>query len=58
VVYKKGCENRGVDAHCCALSFPKPKWLDQMATSYEHDDYARDVIAKITLDSLSVPHFS
>jgi hypothetical protein len=54
IVYKKGVENRGVDAlsrnpyaeeltshsSCYALSVCLPKWLEQVVHSYEGDSYA------------------
>jgi hypothetical protein len=72
IVYKKGVENRGVDAlsrnpyveklddhsACYGLSVCQPKWLQQVLQSYEQDEYAQDLITKMTLDSFAVPHFT
>jgi hypothetical protein len=40
------------------LSSYQPLWLDQLVSSYQHDKFAKDAIAKITMDALAVPHFS
>jgi hypothetical protein len=63
VLYKKGIENRVVDAlsrnpnhaddslSCHALSVVQPKWLEEVVLSYESDAYSSDLMAKLLLDS-------
>jgi hypothetical protein len=70
VLYKKGVENRVVDAlsrnpshaddslSCPALSVVQPKWLEKVIMSIELDTYSSDLMAKLLLDSSSVPDFS
>jgi hypothetical protein len=35
-----------------------PKWLERVSASYEQDEFAKDVIAKLAMDQEVVPHFS
>jgi hypothetical protein len=67
VVYKKGAENRVVDAlsrrthdpaECCSLSAPTPQWLQLVLTSYDADAHAKDQLAKLSLDPMAVPNFT
>jgi hypothetical protein len=67
VTYKKGQDNKVadalsrrpvVDAMCSALTVCKPKWLDQVALSYEKDPYAHDLISKLMVDERAVPGYS
>jgi hypothetical protein len=66
IIYKKGIENAVADAisrksgtsvTCMAISSCQPQWLDELEASYEQDLYAKDIIAKLTLHELVVPHF-
>jgi hypothetical protein len=67
IIYKKGVENAAADAMsrrpaplgtCLVLSSCQPLWLDQLVSSYQHDKFAKDAIAKLTVDASAVPHFS
>jgi hypothetical protein len=67
IIYKKGSDNTTVDAlsrrtldaeSYYTLSVSQPKWLDKISTSYDQDEFTQDVIAKLALDSETVPHFS
>ena len=67
IVYKKGADNRVVDAlsrrtaqteECFSLSSSIPVWLEQVASSYAADSYAQSIITKLALDATAVPHFS
>jgi hypothetical protein len=64
IIYKRGYDNNAIDAlskrsssaETYALSVSKPKWLDKVSASYEQDEFANDVIAKLTLDHESIPN--
>jgi hypothetical protein len=67
VVYKKGSENRVTDAlsrrnrdpaECCSLSAPTPQWLQLVLTSYNADEYDKDLVAKLSLNPKAVPNFT
>jgi hypothetical protein len=67
IVYKKGIENGAADALprkpasqevCYAMSSYQPVWLEQISSSYEVDQFATDVISKLSVDESVVPHFA
>jgi hypothetical protein len=67
IVYKKGIENVAVDGllrrpiaqeQSCAISIYKPKWLDQVVSSYEQDSAVQDMIAKLAIDAEAIPNFT
>jgi hypothetical protein len=67
IVYKQGAENRAayalsrkpfLDSECYAISVCQPKWLEEVTQSYEADQYCKDVIAKLAVDTNAVPNFS
>jgi hypothetical protein len=67
IVYKKGIENGAADAllrrpiaqeQSCAISVCKPKWLDQVVSSYEWDSGVQDMIAKLAIDAEAIPNFT
>jgi hypothetical protein len=70
IIYKKGSENSAVDAlsrrpHPAskenaryAISVVKPKGLEQMIHSYESDEVAKSIIAKLVVDGGVVPNFT
>jgi hypothetical protein len=67
IVYKKGIENVVVDGllrrpiaqeQSCAISIYKPKWLDQVVSSYEQDSAVQDMIAKLAIDAEAIPNFT
>jgi hypothetical protein len=70
VVYKKGSDNRAVDAlsrnpshinihsDCNATYVLQPKWLEEVVQSYDSDPCSSNNIAKLMLDSNYVPNFS
>jgi hypothetical protein len=67
IAYKKGVENCATDAlsrrphsqdTCCAISVCKPKWLEQVVSSYTDDAFVSDLIAKLSLDNSFVPYYS
>lgn len=64
--YKKGRENRVADAlsrashssEIRAISTVVPVWMEQVANSYEHDTKCLDLIAKLGIDSTTIPNYS
>jgi hypothetical protein len=65
--YRKGPENRVADALSCfpepdvtcgSISVATPAWTQAIADSYQDDQYAQDLITKLTIDPAAVPHFS
>jgi hypothetical protein len=72
IVYKKGVENKVADAlsrkpsvevllessDCYSLSVCQPKWLEQVLQSYDQDEYAKGLIAKLHVDNTVVPNVS
>lgn len=67
VLYKPGSSNRAADAlsrhsappsSCAAISTITPQWIQDVASSYLHDNEATAMIAKLAVDPQSVPHFS
>ncbi|WVZ81560.1 hypothetical protein U9M48_028917 [Paspalum notatum var. saurae] len=67
VVYKKGADNRVADAlsrktshegQCAAISVCSPQWIQEVISSYESDDTATSLIAKLSIDPTAVPHFT
>lgn len=64
IVYRKGVENGAADAlsRCppaqLGLSVCQPQWLEQVISSYSTDDHAKELIAKLSLASDAVPHFT
>lgn len=40
------------------MSVTQPQWLAEVEASYEKDEHAQAIIAKLLLDSQSVPHFT
>jgi hypothetical protein len=45
-------------AEYLAMSVWQSQCLMQVLASYEHDDYTRDVLAKLAIDGVAVQHFS
>jgi hypothetical protein len=43
---------------CCSLSTPTPQWLQLVLTSYNTYEYAKDLVAKLSLDPEAVPNFT
>jgi hypothetical protein len=66
IEYKKGRENKAADALSRApnqvslhvISSAVPKWINEVTDSYENDEHCTDLIAKLTIDSESVPNFT
>jgi transposase InsO family protein len=67
IVYKKGSDNRVADAlsrrshheaSCLAISVSAPSWVARVVDSYSEDAHATQLLAKLSLDNDSVPHFS
>jgi hypothetical protein len=40
------------------ISSVVPKWITEVTDSYENDEYCNDLIAKLTIDSESVPNYT
>lgn len=66
IVYKKGTENKAVDAlsrktshssTCAAISSSTPQWLSDVLGSYQSDSVALDLISKLSIDPSAVPGF-
>ncbi|WVZ82304.1 hypothetical protein U9M48_029580 [Paspalum notatum var. saurae] len=67
IVYRKGSANNAADAlsrrphdinQSFALSAAVPSWLADVSIGYQHDLEAQSLIAKLTVASDSVPHFT
>lgn len=67
IEYKKGIDNSAADAlsrrvhmqsQCSSMSIIQPAWLTEVLASYEHDDFATALIAKLALDPAAVPSFT
>jgi hypothetical protein len=72
IVYKKATENRMADAlsrmlvidddkeqiSCMAISSSQPKWLQEVALTYETDVKAKELITKLTIDQHAMPHYT
>jgi hypothetical protein len=67
IVYRKGTKNRATDAlsrHptppaiCAAVSTLIPSWISSVIATYDSDPFARDLIAKLTLNAEVVPYYS
>jgi hypothetical protein len=43
---------------CYSLSVCQPKWLEQVLHSYDQDECAKGIIAKLAVDNTDVPNFS
>jgi hypothetical protein len=69
VVYKKGSDNRALDAlsrrldHdsssavCNAISGPQPKCLEEVVDSYSSDPVVQQMISMLVIDKDAIPHF-
>lgn len=67
LVYKKGTENRVVDAlsrksshdsECSAVTACSPKWIQEVLNGYHQDPHASSILTKLLLDEQAVPNFS
>lgn len=67
IIYKKGCDNSVAGAlsrrphpdHLyLATSVSSPKWLEDIATSYQSDPRATELITKLSVDPTADPDFS
>lgn len=67
IVYKKGVNNRVADAlsrktshesSCAAVSVVSPQWIQEVVDGYQQDPSALSMIAKLSIDSIAVPHFT
>jgi hypothetical protein len=67
IVYRKGTKNRATDAlsrHptppaiCAVVSTLIPSWISSVIATYDSDPFARDLIAKLTLNAEVVPYYS
>lgn len=65
ILYRPGTDNRVADAlsRCVqgelqAISVVVPKWLSEVQSSYLNDAEAQDLLAKLSIDPLAVPHFT
>jgi hypothetical protein len=70
IIYKKGTKNKVADALsrrpigdskptlCMVISSPQPKWLDEIADGYTQDESTTQLIAKLAVDGISVPHYT
>jgi hypothetical protein len=67
IIYKKGVDNGAADAlsrhpslssSCLAISSCTPKWITEVADSYNQDSQTLAIIAKLGVDTSVVPHFS
>lgn len=65
ILYHPGTDNRVADAlsRCVqgelqAISVVVPKWLSEVQSSYLNDAEAQDLLAKLSIDPLAVPHFT
>lgn len=66
-MYKPGSVNRVADAlsrhtthssQCSALSVVLPQWLSIVSSRYDSDDYSKELLTKLSLDPIAVPHYS
>lgn len=67
IVYKRGSDNSAADAlsrrqhppaSCFALSLVTPEWCADVRSGYQSDPQATNILAKLTNQAASVPHFS
>lgn len=66
IIYKKGSDNRVADAlsrcpqseQVLAISSSSPLWLEEVTAAYSQDSTASDLVAKLSVNPNSVPHFS
>ncbi|WVZ51222.1 hypothetical protein U9M48_002384 [Paspalum notatum var. saurae] len=67
VVYKKGADNRIVDAlshypvamaQCTAISTSVPSWIKEVLDSYADDPFSNDHLSKLSIAPDYVPRFS
>jgi hypothetical protein len=67
VVYKQGVQNGAADAlsrrthnsvQLMAISECIPKWISEVASSYEQDEFCKQVIAKLATDPTAVPSYT
>ena len=67
LVYKKGTENRVVDAlsrksshdpECSAVTACSPKWIQEVLNGYHQDPHASSILTKLLLDEQAGPNFS
>lgn len=65
IVYRKGAENGAADAlsraptsQLAAVSVCQPQWVDEVISSYEGDDHAKELLTKLSIDSAAVPNFT
>lgn len=65
VEYKKGRDNKVADAlsrvshttELMLISQAVPKWMEQVSETYEGDVKCLDLITKLSIDAMAVPHF-
>lgn len=66
VEYKKGRENRVADAlsrvvykeQLNAIATAIPVWITEIINSYEQDEYCKEMIRKLTVDSQAEPNYT
>jgi hypothetical protein len=66
IEYKRGRENKAADGlsrapsplHAITVSSAMPKWITEVTTSYQTDEYCTDLIAKLTLDNAAAAHYT
>ena len=67
IVYRPSSTNRAADALsrqpntsvvCSAVTTLVPNWVQSVISSYSEDAFAKDLLAKLALDSDVVPHYS
>jgi hypothetical protein len=67
IVYRPGTANRAVDAlswhpespaSCASVSALVPTWSSVVQASYRDDVYATELLSKLAVDHVAVPHFS
>jgi hypothetical protein len=67
VVYKKGADNRAVDAlsrrvddnvQLSYISATRPQWLSSVQSSYESDPVTQKMLTKLFVDSGAIPKFT
>jgi hypothetical protein len=66
-VYKKDTKNRVADAlsrrvheagEISAISTVQPQWLQLVQNSYSTDSAAKELLTKLSLDSMDVPNYT
>lgn len=67
IVYKKGADNRVVDAlsrkplsypQCAAISSCSPQWIDEIVQGYQLDPVSLSLLTRLAIDPTAVPDYS